>query len=36
MSTRYYDWIAHHAARRPEALATVNLEDGRRLTLPRV
>ena len=32
MSTRYYDWIAHHAARRPEALAAINLEDGRRLT----
>jgi fatty-acyl-CoA synthase len=32
MSTRCYDWIAHHAARRPEALAAVDLESGRRLT----
>jgi fatty-acyl-CoA synthase len=32
MSTRYYDWIAHSAARRPEALAAVDLESGRRLT----
>jgi fatty-acyl-CoA synthase len=32
MSARYHDWIAHHAARRPEALAAVNLENGRRLT----
>jgi fatty-acyl-CoA synthase len=32
MPTRHYDWIAHHAARRPEALATVDLETGRRLT----
>lgn len=32
MSTRYYDWIAHHAARRPEAFAAVDLESGRRLT----
>ncbi|CAH2408486.1 acyl-CoA synthetase [Mesorhizobium escarrei] len=32
MSTCHHDWIAHHAARRPEALAAVNLENGRRLT----
>jgi len=32
MSTRYYDWIAHHAARRPAALAAVDLETGRRFT----
>jgi fatty-acyl-CoA synthase len=32
MPTRYYDWIAHHAARRPEALAAVDLQDDRYLT----
>src|SRR5262245_1602202 len=32
MPTRHYDWIAHHAARRPDAPATVELETGRRLT----
>src|SRR5262245_7398981 len=32
MIARHYDWITHHAARGPEALAAVNLEDGRRLT----
>jgi fatty-acyl-CoA synthase len=32
MSTRYYDWIAHHAARRPEAIAAVDLATGRRLS----
>lgn len=32
MSARSYDWIAHHAARRPEALAAVDLESGRRFT----
>ncbi len=32
MSARYHDWIAHHAARRPEALAAVDLESGRLFT----
>ncbi len=32
MSTGHTDWIAHHAARRPEALAAVELESGVRLT----
>src|SRR5215467_8144938 len=31
MSARHYDWIAHHAARRPEANAVVDLASGRRL-----
>lgn len=32
MSTRCYDWIAHHAARRPEVIAGVDLASGRRLS----
>src|SRR5215470_5086491 len=32
MSARHHDWIAHHATRRPEAIATVDLESGRRFT----
>ena len=31
MSTRYYDWIAYHAARRPDATAAVDLATGRSL-----
>jgi fatty-acyl-CoA synthase len=32
MSARHYDWIAHHAARRPDAPAAADLASGRRLT----
>jgi len=31
MSARHYDWIAHHAARRPDATAVIDLASGRRL-----
>ena len=29
---RYYDWIAHHASRRPDKVAILDLAIGRRLT----
>ncbi|MBD0275027.1 MAG: long-chain fatty acid--CoA ligase [Acetobacteraceae bacterium] len=32
MPNRHHDWIAHHAARRPGAVAAVDLASGRRLT----
>jgi fatty-acyl-CoA synthase len=32
MSPRTYDWIAHHAARRPKAIPAVDLASGRRLS----
>jgi fatty-acyl-CoA synthase len=32
MPLRHHDWIAHHAARRPEAIAAVDLAGGRSLT----
>jgi len=32
MSVRHHDWIARHAARRPEAMAAVDLATGRGLT----
>src|SRR5262245_7987987 len=32
MSARHHDWIAHHATRRPEAIAAVDLGSGRRFT----
>ena len=32
MPVRHDDWIAHHAMRRPEAPAAVDLATGRRLT----
>jgi fatty-acyl-CoA synthase len=32
MPNRHHDWIAHHAARRPDAPAAVDLASGRRLT----
>ena len=32
MPTQHFDWIAHHAANRGDALAMVDLATGRRLT----
>ena len=32
MPVSHHDWIAHYAARRPDATAAVDLASGRRLT----
>jgi fatty-acyl-CoA synthase len=32
MAIAYYDWIAHHASRRPRQTATIDLATDRRFT----